>query len=411
MKGSSTGDGAGAGPAPSTGGPTSSGHGLATELIHAGESGRGVPAPLTTPVYATTTFVFENAAEVVAFNEGRSGKYLYSRYSNPTVVAVERTLAAVDQAEGALAFSSGQGATTTILLAHLKAGDEVICSAAVYGGTLHLLNDVLGHFGITVRFASLERLAAPDRLLTDRTRLVWFESPINPTLRCVDIRPVADACRARGVLSVVDNTFASPINQRPLALGVDLAMQSATKYLNGHSDVTGGVVTGSTALLAPIEKARRLLGTVIDPHPAYALGRGLKTLPLRIARHNASARAVAEFLERDARVTRVYYPGLPSHPDHEVAARQMTGFGGMVCLDLGGSYERAVRAFDRLRVIRRAASLGGVESLCSLPVITSQYGHTDQQLADAGVTRGMMRLSIGLEDAADLIADLDYALS
>jgi cystathionine beta-lyase/cystathionine gamma-synthase len=295
-------------------------------------------------------------------------------------------------------------------MAHAKAGDEVVCSAAVYGGTLHLLNDLLTKFGIGVRFASLEELAAPDGLLGPRTSILWFESPINPTLRCVDVARIAGACRAKGVLSVIDNTFASPINQQPLSLGVDLAMQSATKYLNGHSDVTGGVVTGSSALLAPVERARRMVGTVMDPYPAYALGRGLKTLPLRIARHNANAQAVAEFLARDRRITQVYYPGLPSHPDHEIAKRQMTGFGGMICFDLGGEYARAARLYDRLKIIKRAASLGGVESLVSMPVLTSQWGHTDEQLREAGVTRGMVRLSVGLEDPADLIADLDQAL-
>jgi cystathionine beta-lyase/cystathionine gamma-synthase len=384
--------------------------GPATELIHAGETDRGVAVPLTTPIYETTTFVFERAQEVVDYNEGRSSKYLYSRYDNPTVVSVEQKLAALDRAESALLFSSGQGATTTILMAHLRAGDEIVCSAAIYGGTLHLLQDLLARIGIAPRFAPLEDFAHPERLITGRTKLVWFESPINPTLRCVDIRRVAAACRARGVVSVLDNTFASPINQQPLALGIDLAMQSATKYLNGHSDVTGGVVTGPKALVQPIEKARRLLGTVMDPHPAYALGRGLKTLPLRMARHNASALAVAEFLARDRRVSCVYYPGLTTHPDHEIAARQMTGFGGMVCFDLDGSYDRAARLYDRLTVIKRAASLGGVESLMSLPVLTSQWGHTDEQLREAGVTRGMLRLSVGLEDAADLLADLDQAL-
>jgi cystathionine beta-lyase/cystathionine gamma-synthase len=240
--------------------------------------------------------------------------------------------------------------------------------------------------------------------------MVWFESPINPTLRCVDVRRVADACRARGVLSVIDNTFACSINQQPLALGVDLSMQSATKYLNGHSDVTGGVVSGSKALVAPIEKTRRLIGTVMDPYPAYALGRGVKTLPLRVERHNATAMTVATFLDADARVSQVYYPGLPSHPDHEIAKKQMSGFGGMICFDLDGCYERAERFYDRLTIVKRAASLGGVESLVSLPVITSQWGHTEQQLKDAGVTKGMVRLSVGLEDAADLIADLDQAL-
>ncbi|MGH9142502.1 MAG: trans-sulfuration enzyme family protein, partial [Vicinamibacterales bacterium] len=279
--------------------------GPATELIHAGEADASAPAPLTTPIYETTTFVFDNAQQVVAYNEGRSDKHLYSRYTNPTVVAAEKKLAALDHAESALLFSSGQGATTTILLAHLKAGDEIVCGAAIYGGTLHLLEDVLARFGVSPRFVSLEQLADPDSVIGDRTRMVWFESPINPTLRCVDVARIARACRARAVLSVIDNTFASPINQQPLALGIDLAMQSVTKYLNGHSDVTGGMVAGPRALVAPIEKARRQVGTVMDPHPAYALGRGLKTLPLRVAQHNANALTVATFLAGDARVSRV----------------------------------------------------------------------------------------------------------
>ena len=385
--------------------------GAATELIHAGEADHGTPVPLTTPIYETTTFVFENTEEVVAYNEGRSRKYLYSRYTNPTVVSAESKIAVVQHAEAALLFSSGQGASTTTLLAHANAGDEVVCSAAIYGGTLHLLNDLLSRFGVVPRFVSLEQLANPELLFSDRTRIVWFESPINPTLRCVDVKRIADACRARGVLSVIDNTFASPINQQPLALGVDLVMESVTKYLNGHSDVTGGSISGKRAVIEPIEKTRRMVGTVMDPQPAYALGRGLKTLPLRMARHNANALAVAEFLAQDRRVSQVYYPGLASHPDHEIARRQMLGYGGMVCFDLGGSYERAARTYDRLRLIKRAASLGGVESLVSMPVLTSQWGHTDAQLREAGVTRGMLRLSVGLEDPADIVADLDQAIA
>jgi cystathionine beta-lyase/cystathionine gamma-synthase len=384
--------------------------GAATQLIHAGELDRAAVAPLTTPIYETTTFVFDNAADVVAYNEGRSTKHLYSRYSNPTVIAAEQKLAVLDGAETALLFSSGQGATSTTLLAHLDEGDEVICSAAIYGGTLHLLEDILARFGVTPRFVSLDQLAHPESLFSERTRLLWFESPINPTLRCVDVKRIAAACRGAGVLSVIDNTFASPINQLPLALGVDLAMQSATKYLNGHSDVTGGVVTGPRALIAPIEKARRQVGTVIDPYPAYALGRGLKTLPLRVMQHNANALAVATYLSDDRRVSRVYYPGLSSHPDHEIARRQMSGYGGMVCFDLDGRYDRAAAVYDRLQIVKRAASLGGIESLISMPVLTSQWGHTDDQLEAAGVTRGMLRLSVGLEDAADLVADLDQAL-
>ena len=384
--------------------------GPATDLIHGGQADLGVATPLVTPIYETATFVFDSAQEVVAYNEGRSPKYLYSRYENPTVVGVERKLAALDRAEQALVFSSGMGATATLLMAHARAGDEVVCSATVYGGTLHLLHDLLVHFGVTSRFVALEDLAEPARILGDRTKILWFESPVNPTLRCVDIRTIAEACRARGVLSVIDNTFASPINQQPLALGVDLVMQSATKYLNGHSDLVGGAVTGPADLVRPIGAVRRLLGGIMDPYAAHALGRGLKTLPLRMARHNTNAQAVAEFLASDRRVTQVSYPGLPSHPEHSIARRQMTGFGGMVCFDLGGRFDRAERLFDRLKVIKRAASLGGVESLVSLPVLTSQWGHSDEQLRAAGITRGMLRMSVGLEDVGDLIDDLDQAL-
>lgn len=384
--------------------------GPATELIHRGEGRTVNPAPLTTPVYETTTFVFESADEVKQYQEGRTDKFLYSRYENPTVVSAEEKVAALDSAERALLFSSGMAATATTLLALLKCGDEVVCSAAIYGGTLHLLEDLLVNCGIRSRFVTLEELAQPDNIIQEDTRLVWFESPINPTLRCVDIRQVAAACRARGVISVIDNTFGSPINQLPLALGVDLSMQSATKYLNGHSDVTGGTLSGPHSLVDPIAKTRRLLGTVLDPYPAYALGRGLKTLPIRIARHNANASTVARFLEGDKRISTVYYPGLESHPDHRIAKGQMTGFGGMVCFDLGTSYERACRTFDRLAVIKRAASLGGVESLMSLPVLTSHYGYSDEALERAGVTRGMLRLSVGLEDPEDLVADLDQAI-
>jgi cystathionine beta-lyase/cystathionine gamma-synthase len=382
--------------------------GFSTTLIHGGERQPG--GALTTPIYETTTFVFDSAEAVEQYNHGKSSQFLYSRYENPTIVATEAKLAAADGAEAALAFSSGMAATTHALLTFLKSGDEVVCSSAIYGGTLHLLADFLPKFDIKPRFVSLDELREPAKVIGNHTRIVWFESPINPTLRCVDVAAVADACRARGVMSIIDNTFACPINQRPLALGIDLSMQSATKYLNGHSDVTGGVLSGRRELIEPVAMARRKLGGVMDPQAAYALGRGLKTLPLRVARHNTNAAAVAAALEGHPAVKRVYYPGLPSHPDHAIAKRQMTGFGGMVCIDLAGGQAAAYRAFDRLQVVKRAASLGGTESLCSLPILTSQWGHTDQQLEAAGVTRGMMRLSIGLEDPDDLIADLKQAV-
>jgi cystathionine beta-lyase/cystathionine gamma-synthase len=382
----------------------------ATAIVHGSQGRDGHAHPLTTPIYETTTFLFDSAADVRAYNEGRSDKFLYSRYGNPTVVAVQQTVAALEGAETAMLLSSGMAATATALIGLLKAGDEVVCSAAIYGGTLHLLADLLPRFGIQSRFVTTAELAQPDRVIGDRTRIVWFESPINPTLRCVDVAAIAAACRRRGVISIIDNTFASPLNQRPIALGVDIVMHSVTKYLNGHSDVTAGALAGPAALMAPIEKARRMLGGVLDPQAAYAIGRGLKTLDVRMARHNANGLAVARWLERDSRVVTVYYPGLESHPDHALAKKQMSGFGGMACVDVGGGAERVERFFDRLKVFRRAASLGGVESLCSLPVLTSQWGHTDAQLAEAGITKSMARLSIGLEDPQDLIEDLDQAL-
>jgi cystathionine beta-lyase/cystathionine gamma-synthase len=384
----------------------------ATRLIHAGEgTDAGATPALTTPIYETSTFVFDSVADVIKYQEGKLNGYLYSRYENPTVVAVEKKLAAVDGAEQSLLFSSGMAAISTALMTLLQAGDEIVCCSAIYGGTFHIIEDLLPKLGIERRFVPLEAFANPGSVIGPKTKIVWFESPINPTLRCIDVRAVAAACKNAGVLSAIDNTFASPINQPVLSMGIDLSMQSCTKYLNGHSDVTGGVLSGATALMAPMAKMRRLLGGIMDPQPAFALGRGMKTMPLRVAQHNANALAVAQHLERHSAIARVYHPGLTSHPDHEIAKSQMNGFGGMVTIDLKGGKDAAFAAFDQLKVIKRAASLGGVESICSLPILTSQYGLTDDELVKAGVTKGMIRISIGLEDVQDLLEDLEQALS
>src|SRR5437870_3780353 len=267
-----------------------------TDIIHGSTGGGRDADPLTTPIYETTTFVFENAAEVKAFNEGRSKKFLYSRYGNPTVVAVEQTIARIEGAESAMLLASGMAATSTALLGLLTSGDEVVCSAAIYGGTLHLLADLFKHYSIKARFVTLEELRQPERVIGDRTRVVWFESPINPTLRCVDIAAIAAACRARQVVSIIDNTFAGPLNQQPLSMGVDIVMESVTKYLNGHSDVTAGALAGPARLMTDIDKTRRLLGGIVDPQAAYAIGRGIKTLSVGMERHNANGTAVARWL-------------------------------------------------------------------------------------------------------------------
>jgi len=383
----------------------------ATKLIHAGEGvDTGATPSLTTPIYETSTFVFDSVADVEKYQEGKLNGYLYSRYENPTVVAAEQKLAAVDGAETSFLFSSGMAAIATAFITLLKGGDEIVCCSAIYGGTFHIIEDLLPKLGISGRFVSIDEMKDPAKVIGPKTKLVWFESPINPTLRCIDVRTVAAACKKAGVLVGMDNTFASPVNQPVLSMGIDISMQSCTKYLNGHSDVTGGVLSGSAALMAPIGKMRRLLGGIMDPMPAFALARGMKTMPLRVAQHNHNALTVAQFLAGHPGIERVYYPGLPSHPDHAIAKGQMSGFGGMVTIDVKGGKAGAYRAFDKLKVIKRAASLGGVESICSLPILTSQYGLTDDELVKAGVSKGMIRISIGLEDSGDLIDDLDQAL-
>lgn len=378
-----------------------------TDLIHKGEGARGDAWPLVTPIYQSSTFVFPSAAELERHLVD-GAHYLYTRHGNPTVEAAEAKIAASEGADAALVTSSGMAATATALFGLLQAGDELVASGAIYGGSLHLMHTFLTRFGVRVRIVpASDDLAAA---IGPATRAVWFESPTNPTLRCLDIRAIAVECRRRGVLAIFDNTFASPINQSPLDLGVDLVMHSATKYLNGHSDVVAGALVGSREMIARLAGARKFFGGVLDPTAAAALNRGLKTLGVRVARQNDTAQRLAEWLAADGRVRATWYPGLPSHPDHAVARAQMRGFGGMVTFAVGGTKEAACRVYDGLDLIGRAASLGGVETICSLPVLTSHYGLDDAALASAGVTRDMIRLSVGLEDPDDLIADLDRAL-
>lgn len=382
-----------------------------TDLQHVGEGAREGARPLTTPIYETSTFLFDSAADLEAYLRAPAGKYLYSRHANPTVEAAEGKIAALEGAEAALLLSSGMAAVSTTLMTLLSAGDEVLVSTEIYGGSLQLINGFLPRFGIAPRYFTLAELADIPRIVSPKTRAVWFESPTNPTLRCGDIRRIAAGCQAAGILSVIDNTFATPINQQPLSLGVDLVMHSATKFLNGHSDVVAGAVAGRQELVRRLARTRKLLGTILDPAAAYLVARGLKTAQVRIERQNASAMRLAEWLASDRRVASVCYPGLSSHPDHAIARQQMKGFGGMITIEPVGGYAAACRVFDRLTVFQRATSLGGTESLCSLPVLTSHYGFSDDQLKDAGVSRAMVRLSVGLEHVDDLIADMDHALA
>ena len=382
--------------------------GPGTTAVHGRhEATRG---PLATPIVQTSTFAFGSAAEMRRYLEGDEELFLYTRYANPTVRALEEALAAVEGTEAALALSSGMAAMTTAVTSLVRGGDEVLASASLYGGTMRLLTDLLPRFGVGARFLSAADLARVDRVAADRSRVLIVESPTNPTLEVVDLAAVCASAHVRGLAVIVDNTFATPLLQRPLALGADLVMHSLTKALAGHSDLVGGALAGPRARIAAARATMKILGGCLDPHAAFLVLRGMKTLHLRVPRQCENALALARRLEGHPGVLRVLYPGLPSHPGHDVARRQMSAFGGMVTLVLSGGLPAAERFYDRLRLVARAASLGGVESLASLPVHTSHYGLSEDKLREAGIDPGMVRLSLGVEDADDLIADVEQAL-
>ncbi len=379
---------------------------IATLAVHAGAP-EGANAPITTPIVQSTTFRFESAEAVQRYARGEGGLYMYSRDENPTVRAAEEALAQIEGAEACVLFGSGMGAMTSALMALVSGGDEVVASTALYGGTYKLLRDVLSRFGVRARMVEPPALA--EACAQGGAKLCVFESPTNPALRVLDVAAVARACKAAGLRSVIDSTFAPALLQRPLELGVDLVMHSATKFLNGHSDHLCGVIAGRRELVENVRAIARKLGAVLDAQVAYDLLRGLKTFAVRIERQCASALSIARWLEAQPAVKRVWYPGLPSHPDHDLARRQMAAFGGMVTFTVG-TREKAFRFWDRLQLIARAASLGGPETLTSLPILFSHTGYSADELRRAGVDEGMVRMSVGLEDPDDLIADLQQAL-
>jgi cystathionine beta-lyase/cystathionine gamma-synthase len=358
----------------------------------------------------SATFTFASAAEMRRYLEGDEELYLYTRYANPTLRALEETLAALEGGEDALVLASGMAAATTGLLSLARAGDEVLASSSLYGGTARFVREYLPTLGVATRTLRPAELLEAGRHVTARTRALIVESPTNPALEVLDLAAVASAARERGVALMVDNTFATPLLQRPLALGADLVMHSLTKALSGHSDVIGGALVGPRERVEKARAVMKVLGGCLDPHSAFLVLRGIKTLHLRVARQCENALALALHLQGHAAVERVVYPGLPSHPAHQVARRQMSAFGGLVSFVPHGGLAAAERFYDRLRLVARAASLGGVETLVSLPVHTSHYGMTDEQLAEAGIDRAMVRVSCGVEDVGDILADVDGAL-
>jgi cystathionine gamma-lyase len=376
--------------------------GFATRAIHAGQDADPATGATVVPIYATSTYTQEAP--------GHHKGYEYSRSGNPTRAALETCLAALEGGERGLAFASGLAATTAVF-SILKPGDEVAAAADLYGGTYRLLERVFKPWGLVARYTDDAGPAGFRMIITPKTKLVWIETPTNPLLQILDIAAIADLAHKAGALLAVDNTFASPYLQQPLQLGADLVVHSTTKYLGGHSDVVGGAVVGSKELLQPIAFYQNAAGGVAGPFDAFLTLRGLKTLAVRMERHCANARALADWLAKQPQIERLYYPGLPSHPGHDVARLQMRDFGGMLSVRVRGGKEAALRLLTRTKLFSLAESLGGVESLIGHPATMTHASFPAEERIARGVDDGLVRLSVGIEDEEDLREDLRQALA
>jgi cystathionine beta-lyase/cystathionine gamma-synthase len=380
--------------------------GKSTQAIH----GAIEPSarPVTYPIYQTTAFSVESNEAYTHISDFRPEDYFYTRYDNPTLRNVSQKLAKLEHAEECLLFASGMTAITTALMTFLRSGDTIAAAQTLYGGTLQFLRDFAPRYGIQVVLLSEDQLYEVEKH-APTAKVVYFETPVNPRTDVLSIRRVVQAAKRIGALVIKDNTFASPINQTPLDFGVDLVIHSATKYIGGHSDVTAGAVLGGRALMEQVYTARKVFGGIPSPHDAFLLDRSLKTLELRMAQHNASALALAQFLADDSRVRQVMYPGLPSFEGYAIACEQMRGFGGMLCIELA-NFEAAKAFCDGLKIALNVAHLGTAETLVSIPVLTSHAALSEDELRKAKLSRGMVRISVGLENTEDLIADFAQAL-
>jgi cystathionine gamma-synthase len=387
---------------------------LSTQAVHAGEQKRKPFGALTTPIVQTSTYAFRDTAEILEFMQRKAAgegavRDEYGRYSNPTQTAAERKLAALEGGEGALLFASGMAAITTTLATLLSAGDHLVMVSDCYHRTREFARSFLGRWGIDTALVPAGRPEALAAALRPDTRLIFSETPTNPYLRVLDLDALEDLARGRDIVTVVDSTFATPVNLRPLAHGVDLVVHSATKYLGGHNDLLAGAVVSGGQLLARIAAARGVMGSMGNPHDAYLLLRGLKTLSLRVQRHNENGLRVARFLADHPAVRRVYYPGLPDHPEHKLARAQMAGFGGVVSFEIDGDFERTAHFVDRLRLPYIGPTLGGVESIVEQPAALFSLDPAERRAA--GLADNLVRYALGIEDAGDVIADLAQALA
>ena len=381
---------------------TRSGFGFSTTAIHGIPHRRPDWAPVAPALLQSSTFV--NPI-------GSDEEVLYSRYgNNPNQVELARKYALLEGAEDAIFVASGMGATALAHLAMLRPGDHLIASTWIYGGTQRLFDEELARFGIEVTYVSPDQVRQWRKAMRKATRAIFVETPTNPLMRVIDLGPISYLTKEHGLALLVDATFASPINYRPLEHGADVVITSATKYLNGHSDVIAGVVAGSTAFVEEVNRLMRLWGQAIDPHAAWLIDRGMRTLAVRMERHNTNGMAVAQWAEQHPGITKVHYPGLPSHPDHAHAKTVLNGFGGMVGLELKGGAKAAERLLKRLKLITHAPSLAGVETLISEPRLTSHKSIGPEGRAKIGIPDGFLRLSCGIEDAEDIIGDLAQAI-
>lgn len=391
--------------------------GIHTLAIHAGESPDPNTGALVPPIILGNTFHLGTAENGAAVFAGEKDGYVYSRWGNPTVATLERKVAALENAEAALATASGMAAIATSVLHFVRAGDHIVSAKAIYPSTFHLFDTQLRGLGIETTFVDATDAQNVARALKSNTRLVYLETPGNPLLSICDLKEIAkiakghERARRDEIVTICDNTFATSYNQRPLALGVDVVVHSATKYLCGHGDAVGGIIAGKRDFISQCSvDTLRYYGGVLSPFNAYLILRGIATFPLRVARHNENAMTVARCLEQHPKVDRVFYPGLPSHPQHELAKRQMSGFSGMVCFDLKGGVEAGAKLMNSVKLCALATSLGDARSLISHPASTSHVVLTREARLEQGVTDGLVRLSVGLEDVEDIVADLERGM-
>ncbi len=384
--------------------------GISTLAVHGGEPREKAAHAITTPIHQTSTYVFRDTAELCDYMDGKLDRMEYGRYGNPTTRAAELKLAALDHAEDALLFPSGMGAITTTVMALTKAGDHIILTSDSYRRTRQFCLQIMAKFGVETSIVDPRDYDALEKAITPKTKLLFSESPTNPYMNVIDLPKVVAIGKKHRIKIIIDSTFATPFNQTPLDYGVDLVLHSATKYLGGHNDLLGGVITGKKDFIDGIRKFQGILGGIPDPQAAYLLIRGLKTFPLRMARQNESALAIARYLNKHPKIGMVYYPALEHHHNYEVAKAQMRGFGGVVSFEVKATLEQISKFIDNCRIPYIAPSLGGTESLIEQPSLMSFYELSTEERKAVGISDQLVRYAVGVEDTQDLIDDLDQAL-